>query len=63
MNTNSFLSLFITSIIATVIALFILGLVRAFVSKSSYIISILETVSLGAIASLLAYLVGYIFTL
>tara|TARA_B100001105_G_scaffold34269_1_gene23963 strand:- start:1269 stop:2009 length:741 start_codon:yes stop_codon:yes gene_type:complete len=63
MNTNSFLSLFITSIIATIIALFILGLVRAFVSKSSYIISIMETVSLGAIASLLAYLVGYIFTL
>ena len=63
LSNISYLSLFILSIIFTLGALTLLGGIRAYVSKSSFIISILETVLLGGVASALAYFVGYIFTL
>jgi len=63
LSNISYLSLFILSIIFTLGALTLLGGIRAYVSKSSFIISILETVLLGGVASALAYTVGYIFTL
>ena len=59
----SFSNLFVYSILSTILSLAVLGFVRALVSKSSYIISIFETVILGAVASFLAYGVGYLFTL
>ena len=62
-NEISFINLFIYSIFSTVLALTILGVVRAKISKSSYLISVIETVGLGVVASLLAYGVGYLFTL
>ena len=59
----SFSNLFLYSILSTILSLAVLGFVRALISKSSYIISIFETVILGAVASFLAYGVGYLFTL
>tara|TARA_B110000438_G_scaffold236530_1_gene233660 strand:- start:475 stop:1218 length:744 start_codon:yes stop_codon:yes gene_type:complete len=63
LNNSSYILLFIISIIFTLSALALLGGIRAYVSKSSFIISIFETVLLGGVASALAYSVGYIFTL
>ena len=62
-NQVSYSALFVISILSTGLALIILGFIRALISKSSLIISIFETVILGAVASSLAYTVGYMFTI
>jgi VIT1/CCC1 family predicted Fe2+/Mn2+ transporter len=52
---------FIYSSIFTAGALSLLGAFRAFTTKDSYIISILETLIIGGTAAILAYIVGLLF--
>ena len=58
---NDITTTFLTSIIFTLGALILLGCIRAFTTKESYIISIFETILVGGTAATLAYLVGYLF--
>ncbi|MBL6722699.1 MAG: VIT1/CCC1 transporter family protein [Candidatus Margulisbacteria bacterium] len=52
---------FVYSSLFTVGALALLGSFRAFATKDSYIISIIETLVIGGTAAILAYIVGLLF--
>jgi vacuolar iron transporter family protein len=52
---------FVSSIGCTAIALTLLGLFRAYFTKDSYIISVIETLLIGGTAAGLAYFVGFLF--
>jgi len=59
-NTNPSVT-FVYSSLFTVGALGLLGSFRAFTTKDSYIISIIETLIVGGTAAILAYFVGLLF--
>jgi vacuolar iron transporter family protein len=52
---------FVSSIGCTAVALTLLGLFRAYFTKDSYIISVIETLLIGGTAAGLAYFVGFLF--
>ena len=52
---------FLISIIFTLGALICLGAIRAYTTKESYIISIIETILIGGTAAALAYIIGILF--
>ncbi|MGI9546983.1 MAG: VIT1/CCC1 transporter family protein [Flavobacteriaceae bacterium] len=52
------LNLFLTTSILTAIGFLIIGLLKAFVNKTRYWKGMLETVLLGGVAAMVAYLVG-----
>ena len=54
---------FYLSIFFTFLALNILGLVRSLITQNNWLFSIFETVSIGSIAAVLAYLVGVVFVI
>ena len=52
---------FFISILFTLGALILLGALRAYTTKESYIVSIFETILVGGTAATLAYIVGFLF--
>jgi len=51
---------FLTAIFATILALFLVGLIKSRFSMRNWLLSGLETAAIGGAAAAIAYLVGYL---